>query len=214
MLNLRKLMLAIISLLLIGGGGYAADINIGASIKDGNLDGFYIAISEHYDVSQREIKHVRAARISDEELPVVFYLAQKGNVRPSDIIMFRLKGYSWMEITLQFGLRADIYYVMFDKKPGPPYGNAYGHFKKHKRKHWDEIRLTDDDIINLVNLRFLCDRYNWSPNRVAAMRGKGRNFSDINSDIKKAKKKKEKSIAESGDNRESGHKGKGRNKKK
>ncbi len=214
MLELKRVLTAFMILSLISGAVAAADVDFGASIKDGKLDGFYLAISEQYDVSQKEIKHVRAARMSDEELPVVFYLARKANTRPSDIIMLRLKGYTWMEITLQFGLNADIYYVAFDKKPGPPYGNAYGHFHKHKRKDWGEIRLNDDEIVNMVNLRFLSDHYRRSPDEVAAMRAKGQNFVDINSTIKKAKNKKEKAVAESNSNGKSQGNGKGKSKKK
>jgi len=214
MLYLKRLFVLLIFMTISSGSASAVDVDLGASIKEGKLEGFYLAIEKHYDVSDREIKHVRAARIGDEELPVVFFLAQKAKVRPSDIIMRRLRGHSWMDITLHFGLHAEIYHVAFERDPGPPYGRAYGHYKKHERKQWSKIRLDDEEIINWVNLRFLSDHYRWPVDEVAAMRGKGHGFADINSEIKKARHKKEKKMAESDMKGKAEKKGNEKNKKK
>jgi hypothetical protein len=162
-----------------------AEVNVGLSIGDEGIKGFYLAIGEHYRVPEKEVVVVRERNIPDEELPVVFFLARETHVAPETIVKLRLGGKSWMDITLQLGRTAEMFYVPIVHDPGPPYGKAYGHYKKHDRHHWNEIRLADNDIVNFVNLKFICERYSCPPDDVIKLREKGRSFSTINTEVKK-----------------------------
>lgn len=189
-----------LSVFLIGvsAGRSSAGVNVGVSVEDGKLTGFYLAVKEYYKVPEKEIVVVRQRHIPDEEMPVVFFIARRAAVPPSSIIAMRLSGKSWMEITLRFGLDPEIYYVPVGREiSGPPYGKAYGHFKHgHKHKNggppWrrgeeNEGRyrasLGDDDIVNFVNLKFMSEHYKLQPEEVIEMRSRGRNFVSINEDI-------------------------------
>jgi hypothetical protein len=96
-----------------------------------------------------------------------------------------------MDITLRFGLGPDIYYVPVQRVYGPPYGNAYGHYKHKKRKDWHTIRLADDEVVNLVNLRFISERYGHPPEEVMRMRSAGRSFAAINDELRHGRRDKE-----------------------
>lgn len=162
--------------------------NLGVSAGSEGLRGFHFSIGEHYRVPERDIGIVRQRGIPDEELPVVFYLAAKAQVASGAILDLRLKGQSWMDITLRYGLSPEIYYVPVKaEKLGPPYGKAYGYYKKHPRKEWKKVVLHDDDVVNLVNLKFASDYYGHAPERVMQMRGEGRNFVAIHDHIKNEK---------------------------
>ena len=164
-------------------------VDVGATIADGNLRNFYLAIGEYYRVPEREVTVIRERHIPNHEVPVVLYIAQRAHVEPGSIVDLRLKGQSWMDITLRFGLGPDIYYVPMREVSGPPYGHAYGHYKNKPKKQWKNIRLDDDDVVNLVNLRFISDRYKYSPDVVARMRSGGKDFVVINEDIRKGRAK-------------------------
>ncbi len=207
---------AALSLVFIGLGvtESRADVNIGLSIGDDGIKGFYLAIGEHYKVAEKEVVVVKKRRVPDEELPVVFFLAVQAGVAPKVIIDLRLKGMSWMDVTLHFGLNAEIFYVPVKVNPGPPYGKAYGHFKNKPKKKWNEIRLVDADIVNFVNLKFISERYGYSPDEIIKMRKKGKNFVAINAEVKKNKgpaKKQSKQLASKG---KPNNKSKGKGKKK
>lgn len=177
-----------------------AGVDLGVSIENGKLKGFYLAVKDYYKVPEQDIRVVREKRIPDEEMPVVFFLAKKASADPSRIIALRLQGKSWMEITLHFGLGPEVYYVPVKKEvSGPPYGKAYGHFKNKHGKGgppWkrDESRgpsgaeLGDDDVVNLVNLKFISEHYKLQPEEVIDMRSKGKNFISINAEINGGKK--------------------------
>ncbi len=127
-------------------------------------------------------------RFPDEELPVVFFLASRAHVDPQVIIDLRVrKRMSWLNITFHYGLTPEIYYVPV-KRVGPPYGNAYGHYKKHGQDY-KKVRLSDADVVNLVNLRFMSEYHGVAAEVVMDQRGRGERFVVINDAYHKEKGK-------------------------
>ena len=155
-------------------------------------------MGDYYRVPERTLVVVSEKRIPDDEVPVVFFLAQEAHVSPEAIIALRLGGKSWMDITLHYGLTAQIFYVPFTVDPGPPYGKAYGYYKKRPRSKWGEIRLGNADIVNLVNLKFISGHYGYSPDQVVKMRGQGKSFVSINGEARKSKGGSQSKVQKSG----------------
>lgn len=191
----------------------------GVSGGNEGITGFNLSVGNYYRVPEREVLIVRDRGIHQEELPVVFFLAQRARVAPGAIVDLRLRGMSWMDITLHFGLQPDIYYVPVRVvgKQGPPYGNAYGYYKKHPKREWKKIRFKDDEIVNQVNLKFISEHYGYAPDQVMKHRSEGRNFVEIDRDIREHKegKKKGEDWKEDGNGqkrpgKEEKHKGKGK----
>lgn len=190
-----------------------ADVNVGITADRDGIKEFHFSIGTHYGVKEREIEKVRARSLPDDEMAVVFFLSNRTGISPIVLVDLRLGGMSWMDITFRYGLTAELYYVKFASSPGPPYGNAWGHFNKTPRKKWHKIRLDDSDIINLVNLKFLAEKHQCSPDRIIRMRKKGSSFANIHGQFKKEKEAKKqqkanakKAAGESG----KGKKGKGK----
>ena len=184
-----------------------ADLNIGLSVGDEGVKEFHLSIGSHYGIQEKNVVKIKERSIPDDELVVVFFLAKHAGVAPMIIVDLRHKGNSWMDISTKFGLSTEIYYVQFDSNPGPPYGNAYGHFKNKPKKNWHKITLDDDDIINIVNLKFLTARYKCSPKDVLKLRKQKKSFANINANLKKSKTHKT-MVNNSSDKKQSGNKGK------
>jgi len=158
--------------------------NVGVSGGSKGIEGFYISIGNYYHVPEREVIVVHDRGIHEEELPVVFFIAQRAHVRPEVVVDLRLRGMSWMDITLHFGLDPGIYYVPVRVgKQGPPYGHAYGYYKKHPRGDWHKNDLRDGDIINQVNMKFISEHHRYAPDKVMRYRSEGRSFPTIDHDI-------------------------------
>jgi len=186
----RQILISILALFSLGLANRApAEVQIGVTADNGGIKEFYLAIGEQYRAPEKEIIVVRDRGIPDDDIPVVYFIARKANVVPQVIIDMRLGGMSWMDISLHYGLTAAIYYVDIKGQPGPPYGKAYGYYRNKPRKEWREIRLADSDIVNLVNLRFISDRYGYSPDEIIKMRSQGESFVKINGHVKQAKGK-------------------------
>ncbi len=179
---------AVLALLAAGPAGAQTNVRAGISISDEGVNSFYLAIGSFYHVPERDVISVRDREIPDDELPVVFFIAQRAHVEPSLVVKLRLGGQSWLEITRHYKLSPEIYYVNAGDVSGPPYGKAYGYFKNHPRSEWREARLDDDDIVNLVNLRFLSSHYKRTPREIISSREAGHNFIVINNDFERAHK--------------------------
>ena len=161
-----------------------ADVHAAVAIDDGGVREFHVAVCEHYHVKQDAIVVVRKQNIPDDHIPVVFFLAHHAKVSHDEIVALRLRGMSWMAISLHFGLPVDIFHVEVTRVHGPPYGNAFGHFKNRKRAEWASIRLQDDEVVTLVNVKFLSARYHMSPDDVIGMRQKAKGFIGLHGDLK------------------------------
>lgn len=169
-----------------------SQVDLGVSIADGKLRSFYLAVSDHYRVPGREVVATKERyRFRDEELPVIYFLAARARVEPSVIIDLRIKGMSWLDVTFRYGLTPEIFFVPVPvKKIGPPYGKAYGYYKKHRpNREWKKIVLSDYEVVDLVNLRFMSEHYKLKPEVVMEMRSKGKNFVTINEENRKGKGK-------------------------
>ena len=92
-----------------------------------------------------------------------------------------------LDITLHYGLTPEIYYVPVTRV-GPPYGNAYGHYKKYKNDY-RRVVLVDNDVVNLVNLRFMSEYHGIPPETVMDRRGRGEAFFVMNDEFRKEKAK-------------------------
>ena len=164
------------------------DVNVGISVGPEGLRSFYLSVSEYYHVPEREVIVVRERKIPDEELPVVFFIAGRAGVKPEVIVDLRLGGSTWYDISVRYGIYADVYYVPLAVEPGPPYGKAYDYYKNKPKKDWKKIKLADADIINLVNLRYISEHYNYEPERIIKLRSEGKHYVVINEKIKSEKK--------------------------
>lgn len=164
--------------------------NVGVSGGSNGIEGFNISIGDYYHVPEREVIVIHARGIDEEELPVVFFLAQRAHVPPEAIVNLRLGGMSWMAITLHFGLSPDIYYVPIDiHRYGPPPGHYYGYYHRYPHGGWGRNILHDRDIVNQVNLRFLSEHYRYAPEQVMRYRSEGRRFPIIERDIRYQKQR-------------------------
>jgi hypothetical protein len=160
-----------------------AGVSFGVSVGGRGGDQFYLAVGDYYRVPQNEIVVVRKQRIPDEELPVVFFIAQRGHVAPAKVVKLRRSGKTWMQVALHFGVGPEAFYVASTRTDGP-YGRAYGYYRQNGRDRWGRIRLADEDIVNFVNLRFLSDHYRCRPEQVVQWRAEGRGFAQIDENLR------------------------------
>ncbi|TCV89044.1 hypothetical protein [Sulfurirhabdus autotrophica] len=179
--------LAFLSGCVVNPGQPNTRMEVGGSVVNGDLNSFYFSMSEYYRVPQRDVIYIHERRIPDYDIPVVLFISQRARVSPSVIVNLRLSGNSWMDISLRYGIGPDVYYVPVQNVYGAPYGRAYGYYQNRNRNEWNRIRLADDDVVNMVNLRFISERYGYPPEEVMRMRSSGRNFVTIHDEARRSK---------------------------
>ncbi len=145
--------------------------NVEVSGSDDGINGFHLSIGEYYRVPHREVVVIHQRGIRHEELPVVFFIAKRARVHSDAVARLRLKGMTWMEISLHYGLSPDIYLV-----PGYSGDRQHHHGLKHRR-------LSDHDIVNQVNMIFLSGHHRCAPDRIVKYRSQGRSYVVIDRDF-------------------------------
>lgn len=148
------------------------------------LELYYQAIAEYFQVPRTEVQAL-VGRVLDLEIPIVFFLAREGHTDVATVMRWKDKKTPWAEISTRYSVTAEAYYVPL-RYVGPPFGRAYGHYKKLPRERWREIVLNEEDILNLVNLRILAERYGVRADTIVSRRGEGQNYIQINAALRQA----------------------------
>jgi hypothetical protein len=165
---------------------WAAQVDLGLAVSDGRLRSFYIAVGDHYRVAPRTVLDLRTRyRLLDDELPVVYFLAARAHVGPQVVVDLRLGKRSWFDIAAHLGLSPEIFFVPVRlERIGPPYGNAYGYYRKYGYAgDWRKLALADREVVDLVNLRFLSEYHGVAPDEIIALRGRNASFVRIHDEI-------------------------------
>lgn len=188
----KTFVLALIAAALVAGPVLAAQVDLGISISDGRLRSFYLAVGDHYRVAPRAVVELRTRfRLLDEELPVVYFLAARAHVGPQVVVDLRLGKRSWFDVAVRLGLSPEIFFLPVRmEKIGPPYGNAYGYYRKHGRGgDWKAFVLADREAVDLVNLRFMSEYHGLDPDEIIVMRGRQASFVRIHDEIGRGRSK-------------------------
>jgi hypothetical protein len=88
-------------------------------------------------------------RYVESDLPVIFYLQQASGWPLPQLIDLRAQGASWSVIFTRVGVPQAVLFEGIPDDPGPPYGNAWGYWKKNPRG----ARLNDRDVCDLVRIQ-------------------------------------------------------------
>jgi len=170
---------------------------------------FYKDIASYFETEFDNVSKINELEVADDELAVVFFIAQKGTTSPERITETRKRGDSWYEICKSRGVtQKEIYVLVMSATNSKVYEPIFEKFKSAPEDKWNQLLLTDEDIINLVNLRVISSRHDYSMFEIMAMRDHGKGFARINNDIfnlkaeflkneKMAKKQSKESIQES-----------------
>jgi hypothetical protein len=144
-------------------------------------DHYLSAVRDYFRVSEQEAADALKNGVSEEELPVVFFIAQRAHLETEAVAGVRSSGLKWMEAAFHFHLNPWIFYTAL------PHPNDMEHTPLEKvyeaYQHPDnKIHLTDQDMINLVSLKFLSEYYRRDPKEIIQKRASGKTFEEINED--------------------------------
>jgi hypothetical protein len=106
-----------------------------------------------------------------DDYPVILLLARASRRRPDEILRLRLDYYSWSDIMFRLRIPPSVLFVGLDRDPGPPYGRAWGYWRKHE--HEERYGYRDRDIVELAKLQVAAGYHHQSPYPIAAERGRG-----------------------------------------
>lgn len=141
------------------------------------------AVHESLGLPEPLIVRLLEQGLPEEQLPVVGLLSARAAVAPDRILGLRAEGLSFLDISIRLGLGPEIFYVPIPADPGPPYGKAWGYYRKTPRERWSTIVLSDREIVDLANLKLCVDHYRVAPERVIELHRSGRGYAAIHGEL-------------------------------
>jgi hypothetical protein len=132
---------------------------------------------EYYVIPETTIVYCDGLGWHDDDLSVALFLAHHAHVDVKVVVGWRTRGLTWWDVSVKLGLGPDMFYVAIPDHVhvGPPYGNAYGYYRKRSPSYV----FVDADVVNLVHLKVTSVYYNLDPVTVIKWREGGKHFGDI-----------------------------------
>lgn len=163
----------------------AALMTVGASASE---EDYFSAVASYYNSTDNVVDYLLSTKLAVDEIPVTLHIADRADVSPEKIAKQRGEGDSWMEIVKNHNLDASVfYYMVVGDLNSEMYTPPFERFKTTPKRDWNQIELTDSEIVNLVNLKFVYSHNDYSAYEVIAMRDSGQDFVTINDRVRLAK---------------------------
>ncbi|MCI0566902.1 MAG: hypothetical protein L0Z52_01760 [Acidobacteria bacterium] len=118
---------------------------------------------------------IQGCAYPEDDFPVIAFLSYHSHRSPSFILNLRREGYGWADIFFQLNVQPSVLFVGINRDPGPPYGKAWGYWKKHHRPGTRQrYRIADRDIVGLVKVQTASRHFGASPFAVIDAQRSGR----------------------------------------
>jgi hypothetical protein len=145
----------------------------GVTLSDGGRNFLNLSVA-HFDADQRELTPViRRLPRPEEDMPVLLFLARESHRSPEVILDLRLRGMTWWDVMLHVGVPPARMFVAVPTDPGPPYGKAWGYYRKHPRERRGATVLNDRQVCDLVGAQVVGRAYGVEPAVVLEARRHG-----------------------------------------
>ncbi len=126
-------------------------------------------VGEFFDVEAEEVSILGEWRLPADEIPVLLFFTQRTGVSSDALAALRRSGGSWADLANRFGLSTQAFHTSLPQERPGPLSRVVSEYGSLPAARWRNLPLTDDEIIALVNLRFLVGYLQISP--VAVMEG-------------------------------------------
>lgn len=156
------------------------DVDLGLSVPMGDSGRLWLDIaSRHYDYQPAAVQQWSVRYSNPDDLAVALFLSKTSGRDPEVIFSLRSQRYSWWEVGARVGVPVDAWYVPVERDPGPPYGKAYGYWKKHRSDPHYRVVLTDRQARDLVAVRMAHGYYGVPAETAMEWRRENRNVRDM-----------------------------------
>jgi len=172
----RLALCAPLLLLLAGGMSWASttfDVAVGMNVNEDTR--IFLNVTNQVWRPAVSGAFIHECRYPADDFPVVAFLAYHSHRQPGFILQLRSEGYPWYEIFYRLHVDPSVLFVGIDRDPGPPYGKAWGHWRKsHRARTHQRLRFSDRDVVGLVKVQTISRHFGASPLDVIRAHHQGR----------------------------------------
>lgn len=145
---------------------------------------FAVAVGDYFGISKAKILET-AGQVTAEELSVVCYVAERSKMKVSDVVNLRKNSEDWAQVIAECGLTsADMFVWGIGGASSKTYSPIVERYKSRASKTWNEISLSDNEIVDLVNLRFVLGHFGTTPQDVMSARDATSDWKKVYANVK------------------------------
>ncbi len=117
------------------------------------------------------VELVKRCPVPQDDYPVVLLLARASKRPAEEILRLRLDYMSWSDIMFRLNVSPAVLFAGIDRDPGPPYGKAWGTWRKRPRG--ERLAIRDRDVIELAKIQVAAGYHRVSPYTIITEHNKG-----------------------------------------
>lgn len=141
---------------------------------------YFRAVAGFFSLPASEIGILSDWQISAEEIPVVLFVARRAGISPEALVALRDSGQGWATLAERYRVQASAFHVpVRDDADTGSLESAYRLFRSTPVGEWGTLRLSDDDIVALVNVRVISQSLGLPAERVMAATDQAGSFVDL-----------------------------------
>jgi hypothetical protein len=151
-----------------------------AQDRNGARLAYFGAVATYFELPLSEVAILGDWEIAPDEIPAVLFVARYAGVSPEALVALRRSGRTLGELVERYRLGASALHVpVRDQAPAGALTAAYERFRATPVADWRSIRLSDADIIALVNVRVLAQTLNLSAEDVIHRTGTASSYVEL-----------------------------------
>jgi len=141
---------------------------------------YFRAVADYFEVPAAEVAILADWSLPPDGIPVALFLARRTGISPEALVALRNSGRGWVELASRYEVGAAQLHVPLARPPSSGLlSAAYQQYGSRPVGDWNQIGLTDEDIVTLVNVRVLSSALGMRPDEVLARRGGVRSFVEL-----------------------------------
>jgi hypothetical protein len=138
---------------------------------------YFGAVADFFELPRSEISILGDWRLPPDEIPVVLFVAGRAGVSAEALTALRRSGTSWHNLAARYRVDAGAFHIpLRESAQAGRLANAFARYRALPPARWSEIRLSDADIVALVNVRLLSEVLGISLEDVLRRAGEGESF--------------------------------------
>lgn len=153
---------------------------VAAQERDVARQDYFRAVATFFNLPPNEIAILSDWEMPADEIPVVLFMARRAGVSPEALVALRSAGRGWSTLADRYSVRSAAFHVPVpdDASTGRLEG-AYRLFRTTPVGEWGALRLSDEHIVALVNVRVISQSLRIPAERVMAETAQAGSFVDL-----------------------------------
>lgn len=147
---------------------------------------YFRAVAGFFNLPMSEIAILGDWDLEPDEIPVVLFMARRGGVSPEALVALRGSGQSWGALADRYRIGPGSFHVpVRDDALAGILAAVYEGYRTTPVSDWGGMRLSDGDIVALVNVRLISQSLGLPAERVLARTSTSTSFVQLYGQLKR-----------------------------